>query len=125
MTEIEMNKLWALPTTEKNLSLQESFEHFYSDADHILIISPVQPDGAREVTEYLEYLLTQADWIWIWTESEAIRREEERKYRKELDEYLNNFEKRFLAELDKRKKGGAEVGDNADGANGSSGNEKL
>ena len=123
--EISKNKLWALPTTEKNLKLQEKFSHFYSDADHILIISSEMPNGATEVSPDLEWLLTQADWLWIWSESTAIQREEEQKYRKELDNYMKGFEERFLAELDKMQKGGADIGNNAAGADGSSGNDKL
>lgn len=123
--EISKNKLWALPTTEKNLKLQEKFSHFYSDADHILIISSEMPDGATEVSPDLEWLLTQADWLWIWSESTAIQREEEQKYRKELDNYMKGFEERFLAELDKMQKGGADIGNNAAGADGSSGNDEL
>nr|DAF68590.1 MAG TPA: hypothetical protein [Caudoviricetes sp.] len=123
--EISKNKLWALPTTEKNLKLQEKFSHFYSDADHILIISSEMPDGATEVSPDLEWLLTQADWLWIWNESAAIQREEEQKYRKELDNYMKGFEERFLAELDKMQKGGADIGNNAAGADGSSGNDEL
>ncbi len=125
MTEIPKNKLWALPTTGKNLALQETFAHFYSDADHILIVSPTAPNGAKEVTPDLEYLLTQADLLWIWNESMGIQREEELKYRKELDDYMRSFEERFLAELEIRKKGGAEIGNNADGADGSSHDNKL
>lgn len=123
--EISKNKLWALPTTEKNLKLQERFSHFYSDADHILIISSEEPEGAIEVTPELEYLLSQADWLWIWDAGADIRREEEQKYRKELDNYMKGFEERFLAELDKMQKGGADIGDNAAGADGSSGNDEL
>lgn len=123
--EISKNKLWALPTTEKNLKLQEKFSHFYSDADHILIISLEMPSGATEVSPDLEWLLTQADWLWIWSESAAIQREEEQKYRKELDNYMKGFEERFLAELDKMQKGGADIGNNAAGADGSSGNDEL
>lgn len=123
--EISKNKLWALPTTEKNLKLQEKFSHFYSDADHILIISSEMPNGATEVSPDLEWLLTQADWLWIWSESAAIQREEEQKYRKELDNYMKGFEERFLAELDKMQKGGADIGNNAAGADGSSGNDEL
>ena len=123
--EISKNKLWALPTTEKNLKLQEKFSHFYSDADHILIISSEMPSGATEVSPDLEWLLTQADWLWIWSESTAIQREEEQKYRKELDNYMKGFEERFLAELDKMQKGGAYIGNNAAGADGSSGNDEL
>lgn len=123
--EISKNKLWALPTTEKNLKLQEKFSHFYSDADHILIISPEMPSGATEVSPDLEWLLTQADWLWIWSESTAIQCEEEQKYRKELDDYMKGFEERFLAELDKMQKGGADIGNNAAGADGSSGNDEL
>lgn len=123
--EISKNKLWALPTTEKNLKLQEKFSHFYSDADHILIISSKMPDGATEVSPDLEWLLTQADWLWIWSESAAIQREEEQKYRKELDNYMKGFEERFLAELDKMQKGGADIGNTADGADGSSGSNEL
>ncbi len=123
--EISKNKLWALPTTEKNLKLQEKFSHFYSDADHILIISPEMPDSATEVSPDLEWLLTQADWLWIWSESAVIQREEEQKYRKELDNYMKGFEERFLAELDKMQKGGADIGNNAAGADGSSGNDEL
>ena len=119
--DIAKNKLWALPTTEKNLKLQETFEHFYSDADHVLIIAPKTPEGAREVTPELEYLLTRADWLWIWSESAAIQREDEEKYREEIQESMKDFEKRFFAELDKlRQKGGAEIGNNSDGADGSS-----
>lgn len=123
--EISKNKLWALPTTEKNLKLQEKFSHFYSDADHILIISSEMPDSATEVSPDLEWLLTQADWLWIWSESAVIQREEEQKYRKELDNYMKGFEERFLAELDKMQKGGADIGNNAAGADGSSGNDEL
>ena len=124
--EITKNKLWALPTTEKNLKLQERFSHFYSDADHILIISSEEPEGAIEVTPDLEYLLAQSDWLWIWSESNAIRCEEELKYRKELDYYMKGFEERFLAELEKLKeKGGADIGNTADGADGSSGGDEL
>lgn len=124
--EITKNKLWALPTTEKNLKLQERFSHFYSDADHILIISSEEPEGAIEVTPELEYLLSQADWLRIWDASADIRREEELKYRKELDEYMKGFEERFLAELEKlKKKGGADIGNTADGADGSSGGDEL
>lgn len=123
--EISKNKLWALPTTEKNLKLQEKFSHFYSDADHILIISSDKPKGAIEVTPDLEYLLAQSDWLWIWSESTAIQCEEEQKYRKELDDYMKGFEERFLAELDKMQKGGADIGNNAAGADGSSGNDEL
>lgn len=124
MTEIAKNKLWVLLTNGANLALQERFEHFYSDADHILIISPTQPEGAREVTPDLEYLLSQADWLWLWSESAKIQQEEEAKYRKELDEYISNFEERFFAELEKRK-GGAEIGNNADGADGNPSIDKL
>lgn len=123
--EISKNKLWALPTTEKNLKLQEKFSHFYSDADHILIISSEMPNGATEVSPDLEWLLTQADWLWIWSESTAIQCEEEQKYRKELDDYMKGFEERFLAELDKMQKGGADIGNNAAGADESSGNNEL
>jgi hypothetical protein len=123
--DITKNKLWALPTTDKNLKLQETFSHFYSDADHILIISSEMPNGATEVSPDLEWLLTQADWLWIWSESTAIQCEEEQKYRKELDDYMKGFEKRFLAELDKMQKGGADIGNNAAGADGSSGNDEL
>lgn len=121
MNMAEKNRLWALPTTDKNLKLQEAFRRFYSDAEHILIISSDKPDGAIEVTPELEYLLTQADWLWIWGESAAIQREEEEKYRKELSEYMQSFGERFFAELEKlKKKGGAEIGNIADGADGSS-----
>lgn len=123
--EITKNKLWALPTTEKNLKLQERFSHFYSDADHILIISSEEPEGAIAVTPELEYLLSQADWLWIWDAGTDIRREEELKYRKELDDYMKDFEKRFFAELDKMQKGGADIGNTADGADGSSGGDEL
>lgn len=123
--EITKNKLWALPTTEKNLKLQERFSHFYSDADHILIISSEEPEGAIVVTPELEYLLSQADWLWIWDAGTDIRREEELKYRKELDDYMKDFEKRFFAELDKMQKGGADIGNTADGADGSSGGDEL
>lgn len=119
--KIAKNRLWALPTTEKNLKLQEIFEHFYSDADHVLIISPETPEGAREVTPELEYLLTRADWLWIWNESAAIQHEDEEKYREEIQESMKDFEKRFFAELEKLKqKGGAEIGNNSDRADGSS-----
>lgn len=123
--EITKNKLWALPTTEKNLKLQERFSHFYSDVDHILIISSEEPEGAIVVTPELEYLLSQADWLWIWDAGTDIRREEELKYRKELDDYMKDFEKRFFAELDKMQKGGADIGNTADGADGSSGGDEL
>nr|DAI49467.1 MAG TPA: hypothetical protein [Caudoviricetes sp.] len=123
--DITKNKLWALPTTEKNLKLQEKFSHFYSDADHVLIISPEMPEGATEVTSEIEYLLSQADWLWIWSESAAIQREGEIKYRKELADYMKGFAERFFAELEKVKKGGADIGNNAAGADGSSGNDEL
>lgn len=123
--DITKNKLWALPTTDKNLKLQETFSHFYSDADHILIISSDKPNGAIQVTPDLEYLLAQSDWLWIWSESNAVRCEEELKYRKELDDCMKDFEKRFFAELDKMQKGGADIGNTADGADGSSGSNEL
>ena len=123
--EISKNKLWALPTTEKNLKLQERFSHFYSDADHILIISSETPDGATEVTPNLEFLLTQADWLWIFSEIPEVQYEEDLKYSKEFSKYMKGFEERFLAELDKMQKGGADIGNNAAGADGSSENDEL
>ena len=126
MINIAKNKLWALPTTEKNLKLQERFSHFYSDADHILIISSETPDGATEVTPNLEFLLTQADWLWIFSEIPEVQYEEDLKYSKKFSKYMKGFEERFLAELEKlKKKGGADIGDNAAGADGSSGNDEL
>lgn len=126
MTEMIKNRLWALPTNENNLKLSEIFSHFYADEDHILIISSEAPEGAIAVTPELEYLLSQADWLWIWDAGTDIRREEELKYRKELDDYMRGFEERFLAELEKlKKKGGADIGNTADGADGSSGGDEL
>lgn len=126
MINIAKNKLWALPTTEKNLKLQEKFSHFYSDADHILIISSDTPEGAMEVTPNLEFLLTQADWLWIFSEIPEVQYEEDLEYSKEFSKYMKGFEERFLAELEKlKKKGGADIGDNAAGADGSSGNDEL
>lgn len=126
MTEMIKNRLWALPTNENNLKLRETFSHFYADEDHILIISSEAPEGAMEVTPELEYLLTQSDWLWIWSESGAIQREEELKYREELDGYMKAFGERFFAELEKlSKKGGVDIGNNTDGADGSSGDNEL
>lgn len=38
---------------------------------------------------------------------------------------MKDFEKRFFAELDKMQKGGADIGNTADGADGSSGSNEL
>lgn len=112
---MKKNKLWVLPTNEENLTLQHKFNHFFSTADHILIISDHKPGNALEVTPEIEYLLDSEDWQWIWRERSALVQEEEARYRTELSDYLNKFEERFLNELARRKEG-LESGNSANGA---------
>ena len=92
----------------------------------MLIISSDTPEGATEVTPTLEFLLTQADWLWIFSEIPEVQYEEDLEYSKEFSKYMKGFEERFLAELKKlKKKGGADIGNTADGADGSSGGDEL
>ena len=96
---IENNKLWVMPATEKALEAAENHPHGYACEDHCLFIAPDGPKGAVEVNEELIGYLTQADWAWIYGESDKIRREQEESYHKEMIEAQKAFFARFEADL--------------------------
>lgn len=99
------NKLWVLPTTAQALVECEMRPHSYGNADHCLFIGPEGPAGSREVTGDLVDYLTDADWRWIYAESDKILAEQEAIYRERLKEAQESFLKRFDAELEKEMAG--------------------
>lgn len=95
------NKLWVLPTTAAALEECEIRPHSYGNTDHCLFIGPEGPLGSREVTGDLVEYLTDADWRWIYAESDKIRAEQEAIYREKVKEQREAFLKRFDEELQK------------------------
>ena len=95
------NKLWVLPTTAEALEIVSERPHSYGNADHCLFIGPEGPEGSREVDEELREYLTEADWRWIYSESDKIRAEQEELYRAKLENERKAFLRRFDAELEK------------------------
>ena len=95
------NKLWVLPTTNAALAQCLATPHSYGNADHCLFIGPEGPAGSREVTGELVEYLTDADWRWIYAESDKIRAEQEELYRAKLENERKAFLRRFDAELEK------------------------
>jgi hypothetical protein len=102
---MKSNKLWVLPTTAEALEIVSERPHSYGNADHCLFIGPEGPEGSREVDEELAGYLTEADWRWIYAESDKIRAEQEAIYRKKAEEARDAFLKRFDAELEKEMAG--------------------
>ena len=92
---MKSNKLWVMPTTAETLEIVSERPHSYGNADHCLFIGP------EELREYL----TEADWRWIYSESDKIRAEQEAVYRKRAEEAREAFLKRFDAELEKEMAG--------------------
>lgn len=99
------NKLWVLPTTNAALAQCLATPHSYGNADHCLFIGPDGPAGSREVTGELVEYLTDADWRWIYAESDKIRAEQEELYRAKLENERKAFLQRFDAELEKELTG--------------------
>lgn len=102
---MKSNKLWVMPTTAEALEIVSERPHSYGNADHCLFIGPEGPEGSREVDEELREYLTEADWRWIYSESDKIRAEQEAVYRKRAEEAREAFLKRFDAELEKEMAG--------------------
>lgn len=102
---MKSNRLWVLPTTAEALEIVSERPHSYGNADHCLFIGPEGPEGSREVDEELKPHLTEADWRWIYSESDKIRAEQEAIYRKKAEEAREAFLKRFDAELEKEMAG--------------------
>ena len=92
---MKSNKLWVMPTTAETLEIVSERPHSYGNADHCLFIGPEGPEGSREVDDELREYLTEADWRWIYSESDKIRAEQAREA----------FLKRFDAELEKEMAG--------------------
>lgn len=113
------NKLWVLPTTSQALEECENRPHSYGNADHCLFIGPGGPAGSREVTGDLVEYLTDADWRWIYAESDRIRAEQEAIYRARLEKEQEAFFRRFDAELENELTGGTS-GEPEAGKNGGS-----
>ena len=103
MTDIPLNRLWAMATSPKAMNTAQTFDHHYCNDDHCLVISPERPEGAREVDEKLLPLLTVEDLNWIYRESDRIREEQEEKYRAELETRQKEFLSRFEANLKERQ----------------------
>ena len=103
MTDIPLNRLWAMATTTVTMEIAQKFPSHYCNDDHCLVISPEHPEGAREVDEKLLPLLTVEDLDWIYRESDRIREEQEEKYRAELETRQKEFLSRFEANLRERK----------------------
>lgn len=98
---MKSNKLWAMPTSAEALDAVSEHPHAYGNADHCLFIGPEAVAGSREVTEELAAFLTDADWRWIYAESDKIRAEQEAIYRVKVEDERKAFLKRFDAELEK------------------------
>lgn len=98
---MKKNKLWVLPTTAKALEECEIRPHSYGNADHCLFIGPEGPASSREVTGDLVEYLTDADWRWIYAESDKIRAEQEAIYQAKVEKEREDFLKRFDEELKK------------------------
>lgn len=113
---IEKNKLWGCLPTKKNLATIRKYKHFKATNDYCLVISPEQPDGTVEMTDEFIKALTAQDWAWIESESAAIRSEYEKIYHSELMRQQEAFLKRFAEELEKRKEGNENAGDDAEPA---------
>lgn len=103
MTDIPLNRLWAMATSPKAMNIAQTFDHHYCNDDHCLVISPERPEGAREVDEKLLLLLTAEDLCWIYREADRIREEQQEKYRREWEKCQKDFLAKFEANLKERQ----------------------
>lgn len=103
MTDIPLNRLWAMATSPKAMNTAQTFDHHYCNDDHCLVISPERPEGAREVDEKLLPLLTAEDLCWIYREADRIREEQQEKYRREWEKCQKGFLAKFEANLKERQ----------------------
>lgn len=115
MTDIKKNRLWGLTPTSENLNNAQGYPHSYACADHCLVISPEEPDGAMEIREELYKYLTNDDWDWIFRESDKIRLEQEETYSAEIRAAQKEFLAKFEEQLRARKaelSGGGDIENN-------------
>ena len=103
MTDIPLNRLWAMATSPKAMNTAQTFDHHYCNDDHCLVISPERPEGAREVDEKLLPLLTAEDLCWVYREADRIREEQQEKYRREWEKCQKAFLAKFEANLKERQ----------------------
>lgn len=116
MMNFQKNKLWGGLPTQKNIQLMEHYPWSYANSDHVFIISPIAPEGMKEITERFYPCFKADDWEWINKVSAEIQKEEESKY---AEEYLNwqmEFLQKLEKELKQRKDGELSGTGNADAA---------
>ena len=108
MTDIPLNRLWAMAPSPTAMNTAQTFDHHYCNDDHCLVISPEHPEGAREVDEKLLPLLTAEDLCWIYREADRIREEQQEKYRRVRDSCHKDFLAKFEATIKERQEMRAE-----------------
>lgn len=96
-----LNKLWALPTNESTLAMNKKYPHFYSCADHCLIIAKEKPENSMEVNEEIQKLLSAEEWQWIYSVRCKLWEEEEKQYGEQLEWWAKKFSEKFLSECRK------------------------
>jgi hypothetical protein len=95
MSELRKNRIWGCITTSEAIERLSSYEYFFANANHCLVISDEQPKGTVLMTEeFIERFKTD-DWMWIDSIIDSIRREQLEKY-PELAEEKNKSDEEFL-----------------------------
>lgn len=110
MTNLPMNRLWALPATKEALKVAEQYTYNYAEPDHILVVSADMPQGAKEITEEYFPLLGKEDWAWLRLTSEQIRNRQAAEFQKEIQKQQDKFLSRFEEKLKALRKEGAADG---------------
>ena len=111
MINLPKNRLWALPAKEESLKTAEKYRYSYAEPDHVLVVSPDAPEGAKEITEEYMPLLSGADWEWIMLTSRQIANDQAAEFQEELKRQQDEFLKKFEEKLKELREEGAADGE--------------
>ena len=110
MKKYKPNKIWGCITTSEAIEELHKYPFFFANKDHILVISNEQPKGTVEMTEEFIKRFKADDWQFINSVVIEVRKAQMEEYPDEaklMEEYNEEFLKRFRQELEAVRVGAA------------------